>query len=63
MEIIFIKNFTIELKDKSAGLFRAGQVAEFDSETAKEVVNTPHPKGWGFYRFYEEIVFPISVYL
>jgi hypothetical protein len=39
MEIIFIKNFTIELKDKSAGLFRAGQVAEFDSETAKEVIS------------------------
>jgi hypothetical protein len=23
-------------------------------------VNAPHPKGWGFYRFYEEIASPIS---
>ena len=38
MEIIFVKNYTIELKDGSAGLFRAGQVVEFDDETTKEIV-------------------------
>ena len=26
-------------------------------------VNAPHPKGRGFYRFFEEIAFPISEYL
>ena len=38
MEIIFIKNFTIELEDRSAGLFRAGQVIEINDEMAKEVI-------------------------
>jgi hypothetical protein len=38
MEIIFVKNFTIELKDGSAGLFRAGQVIEMNDEMAKEVI-------------------------
>ena len=37
--------------------------SRFMKNRLRHQVNTPHPKGWGFYRFYEEIVFPISVYL
>ena len=39
MEIVFVRNFTVELKDKSAGLFRTGQVIEMNDEMAKEIIN------------------------